>query len=367
MKNNKIVIAFGTRPEAIKMCPLVKELKKRDQIQTVVIFTGQHREIAEDVLDAFDIVPDYSMNIMRPSQSLFDITVNILDGIKDLLCREAPSVVAVHGDTTTAFAVALAAFYMNIPIAHVEAGLRSHNMHTPFPEEFNRRAVSLTSSYHFAPTSLAAENLWNEGIPSSNVYVTGNTVIDALRYTLRDDFKNDILEQNGQRLIFLTAHRRENIGEPLKNMLLAVKDFVREHNDTRVIYPVHPNSTIRQTAEKILGGCERITLCPPLGVIDCHNILARSHIILTDSGGIQEEAAALKKPVLIMRNVTERPEGILSGVAMLAGTDRLQIEATLERVLGDDGLYNRMCSAVNPYGDGTACEKIADILCKNTV
>ena len=365
MDKNKIVIAFGTRPEAIKMCPLIKELKARSDIQTVVIFTGQHREIAEDVMRTFGIVPDYDMNIMRPSQSLFDITVNILDGIKELLCRESPSAVVVHGDTTTAFAVSLASFYMNIPIAHVEAGLRSHNMNSPFPEEFNRRAVALAASYHFAPTHLAAENLWNEGIPASQVYITGNTVIDSLDYTLCKDFKNDLLPRNGERLIFVTAHRRENVGEPLKNMLNAVKNLAKEHTDVKVLYPVHPNGTVRQTAEKILGGCERITLCPPLEVTECHNILARSHIILTDSGGIQEEAAALRKPVLIMRNETERPEGILAGVARLAGTDRLQIEATVNEVLNNEEIYIRMSSAKNPYGDGKACEKIADILCQN--
>ena len=365
MNMNKIMIAFGTRPEAIKMCPLIKELQSRDNINPVVVFTGQHREIAEEVLHTFGIIPDYNMNIMRPSQSLFDITVNILHGIKDLLCRESPSVVAVHGDTTTAFAVALAAFYMNIPVAHVEAGLRSHNMESPFPEEFNRRAVALASSYHFAPTHLAAENLWNEGISASQIYVTGNTVIDALNYTLRNDFENDFLPHDGERLIFLTAHRRESIGEPLENMLTAVKNCVKQHSDIKVLYPVHPNGAVRQIAERILADCDRITLCPPLQVTDCHNILARSHIILTDSGGIQEEAAALKKPVLIMRDVTERPEGILSGVAKLAGTDRLQIEATVNEILTNKELYSRMSNAANPYGDGTACERIADILCKS--
>ena len=367
MNKNKIMIAFGTRPEAIKMCPLIKELQKRDEIQPVVVFTGQHREIAEDVLRTFGITPEYNMNIMRPSQSLFDVTVNILDGIKELLCRESPSVVIVHGDTTTAFAVALASFYMNIPVAHVEAGLRSHSMDSPFPEEFNRRSVALTASYHFAPTHLAAENLWNEGIPASQVYITGNTVIDALDYTLCKDFKNDLLPREGERLIFLTAHRRESIGEPLKNMLTAVKNSVKQHPSIRVLYPVHPNGAVRQIAESILGGCDRITLCPPLGVSECHNILARSHIILTDSGGIQEEAAALNKPVLIMRNVTERPEGIIAGVARLAGTDRLQIEATVNEVLTDERVYAYMSTAKNPYGDGRACERIADILCKSII
>lgn len=365
MNKNKIMIAFGTRPEAIKMCPLIKELKKRDEIQSVVVFTGQHREIAEDVLRTFGIIPDYSMNIMRPSQSLFDVTVNILDGIKEILCRESPSVVLVHGDTTTAFAVSLASFYMNIPVAHVEAGLRSHNMDSPFPEEFNRRAVALAASYHFAPTHFSAENLWNEGIPASQVYITGNTVIDALDYTLRKDFQSDHLPRNGERLIFLTAHRRESIGEPLKNMLTAVKNCVKYHKDIKVLYPVHPNGAVRQIAEYILGDCDRITLCPPLEVTECHNILARSHIILTDSGGIQEEAAALNKPVLIMRNVTERPEGILAGVARLAGVDRLQIEATVNEVLTDEKIYARMSTSPNPYGDGRACERITDILCQN--
>ena len=363
MEKNKIIIAFGTRPEAIKMCPLIKELQARRDICVKVVFTGQHRAIADEVMEVFSVVPDYDMNIMRPAQSLFDITENILSGIREILCVERPSGVVVHGDTTTAFAVSLAAFYMRIPVFHVEAGLRSHNRNMPFPEEFNRRAVALMADMHFAPTHRAAENLMNEGISHTNIIVTGNTVIDAMRYTLRDDYENTYLPvSSNERLIFLTAHRRESIGIPLENMLLAVRDIVEAYTDVRVIYPVHPNPNVKKIADRILGNCERITLVPPLGVVDCHNIMARSYLLLTDSGGIQEEGAALGKPVLIMRDVTERPEGILSGIARLAGTDRYQIIATVKELLEEHTTYTNMCTSPNPYGDGTACEKIADSL-----
>lgn len=363
MEKNKIIIAFGTRPEAIKMCPLIKELQGRDGIEVRVVFTGQHRAIADEVMEVFGITPDYDMNIMRPSQSLFDITENILSGIREILCLERPSGVVVHGDTTTAFAVSLAAFYMGISVFHVEAGLRSHNNRMPFPEEFNRRAVALIADLHFAPTHRAAENLICEGISHSDIVVTGNTVIDAMKYTLKDDHTSAYLPSSDTgRSIFLTAHRRESIGISLENMLLAVRDIVMSYNDVRVIYPVHPNPSVKRTAEKILGGCERVTLCPPLGVVDCHNIMAKCYLILTDSGGIQEEAAALGKPVLIMRDVTERPEGILSGIARLAGTDRYQITATAKEFLDDPILYAKACTSPNPYGDGTACKKICDAL-----
>ena len=363
MEKNKIIIAFGTRPEAIKMCPLIKELQKRDDMNAVVVFTGQHRAIADEVMSVFGITPDYDMNIMRPSQSLFDITENILSGIREILCVERPSGVIVHGDTTTAFAVSLAAFYMGISVFHVEAGLRSHNKNMPFPEEFNRRAVALIADLHFAPTHRAAENLIGEGISHSDITVTGNTVIDAMKYTLKDDYTSPYLPAtNTDRVIFLTAHRRESIGDPLKNMLLAVRDIIEYYADVRVIYPVHPNPSVKKIAEKILGGCERVTLCPPLGVVDCHNIMSKSYLLLTDSGGIQEEAAALGKPVLIMRDVTERPEGILSGIARLAGTDRYQIFATAKSLLDDPLAYAHACASPNPYGDGTACKKICDAL-----
>ena len=364
MKKEKILVAFGTRPEAIKMCPLIKELLKRDGLCVKVVFTGQHRAIADEVMALFGIVPDYDMNIMRDSQTLFDITDNILLGIKKILDAEKPSGVVVHGDTTTAFAVSLAAFYMSISVFHVEAGLRSHNMRAPFPEEFNRRAVGLIADMHFAPTHTAAQNLMHEGVSHTAVAVTGNTVIDALKYTLREEYDSPHISSGDERIIFLTAHRRESIGKPLENMLFAVRDIVESYADVRVIYPIHPNPKVGSIAKEVLGECERVTLCPPLGVFDCHNIMARSYMLLTDSGGIQEEAAALGKPVLIMRELTERPEGILAGVARLAGTDRYQIIATVKELLDDPELYAKMCTAKNPYGDGTACVKIADAICE---
>ncbi len=364
MKRSKILVAFGTRPETIKLCPLIKELLKRNNICVKIVFTGQHRAIADEVMALFGITPEYDMNIMRDSQSLFDITGNILSGIKEIFEAEQPSGVIVHGDTTTAFAVSLAAFYMKIPVFHVEAGLRSHNIRAPFPEEFNRRAVGLIADMHFAPTHTAAQNLMHEGVSHTAVAVTGNTVIDALKYTLREEYDSPYISDAGERIIFLTAHRRESIGIPLENMLLAVKDIVEGYADVRIIYPVHPNPKVKLFAENVLGNCERVTLCPPLGVVDCHNIMARSYMLLTDSGGIQEEAAALGKPVLIMRELTERPEGILAGVARLAGTDRYQILATAKELLDNPRLYAKMCTAKNPYGDGTASVKIADAICK---
>ena len=353
----KILIAFGTRPEAIKMCPLIKELEGRAQIDVKVVFTGQHH-MAREVMEVFGVIPDYDMNIMRPSQSLFDITENILSGIRDILCREAPWAVVVHGDTSTAFTVALAAFYADIPVYHVEAGLRSHDARLPFPEEFNRRAVSLVASKHFAPTARAAENLIHEGVRASDVYVTGNTVIDAMRYTLKEDYR----VTDGERLIFLTAHRRESIGKPLEEMLLAVREIADGYEDVRVMYPVHPNPRIGKIARDILGDCKRVTLCSPLGVVECHNVMSRSYILLTDSGGIQEEGAALGVPVLVMRDVTERPEGILAGVSRLAGTDRCQIVATVRDILDHKDAHDRMSAAKNPYGDGNACKIISDII-----
>ena len=364
MKKIKLLVAFGTRPEAIKMCPLIKELLKRENICAKIVFTGQHRAIADEVMSLFGITPDYDMNIMKDSQTLFDITGNILSKAREILQTERPSGVLVHGDTTTAFAVSLAAFYMGIPVYHVEAGLRSHNMKAPFPEEFNRRAISLMSDMHFAPTHTAAENLIHEGISHTNVSITGNTVIDALKYTLCEEYDSPYISNGEERIIFLTAHRRESIGKALENMLLAVKDIVYSYSDVRVIYPVHPNPKIKRIAKDVLGDCERVTLCPPLGVVDCHNIMARSYILLTDSGGIQEEAAALGKPVLIMRELTERPEGILSGVAKLSGTDRYQIVATAKELLDNPQLYAKMCTSKNPYGDGSASVQITDAICK---
>ena len=359
----KIMAVFGTRPEAIKMCPLIRELRARPDLCVKVCLTGQHREMAASVMRCFDERADYDLDIMRESQTLSYVTCGILEGFGGVLAREMPDMVLVHGDTTTAFAASLAAFYMGIPVSHVEAGLRSHNMRAPYPEEYNRRAVALASSLHFAPTARAAENLMNEVVSHADIFITGNTVIDALRYTLKDDYQSPYLPASpSERLIFLTAHRRESIGEPLENMLRAVRELTEAYEDVRVIYPLHPNPKVTEIAQRTLGGCERVTLCPPLDVVDCHNIMARSYLILTDSGGIQEEAAALGKPVLIMRSVTERPEGILSGIARLAGTDRYQISATVRELLDNKDTYKKMSGSPNPYGDGNACIKITDAL-----
>ncbi len=344
------------------MCPLIRELINENVFKVKVMFTGQHREIADEAMGLFGITPDYDMNIMRESQSLFDITENILSGARDILFRENPLGVIVHGDTTTAFAVSLAAFYMGVPVFHVEAGLRSHCPRSPFPEEFNRRSVALMAALHFAPTHTAVENLLNEGVSRDNIVLTGNTVIDSMKYTLREDFECPYLPKAGERLIFLTAHRRESLGKPLENMLSAVRELAESYSDVRFLYPVHPNPAVKGTAERILGGCERVTLCPPLGVLECHNIMARSYMLMTDSGGIQEEAAALGKPVIVMRNVTERQEGILSGLARLGGTDKYQIIATAKELLECEDTYERMCLSKNPYGDGTACVKISKAL-----
>lgn len=361
-ENIKILIAFGTRPEAIKMCPLVRELRSRG-VGVKVCVTGQHKEILYSAMKAFGVSADYDFGIMSEGQTLFDLTERILAKMKSLLAVYTPDVILVHGDTTTAFAVALAGFYSKIPVAHVEAGLRSYDLSSPYPEELNRRAITLMSRAHFAPTNDAACNLLSEGVPSSQVFVTGNTVVDALGYTLRKGFKSKLLkEMAGKRIIFLTAHRRESHGKTLENMLLAVRRISESFEDVGVIYPVHPNPNVKNTAEKILGGRERIILCPPLDVVECHNVMAKSYMLLTDSGGIQEEAAALRRPALVMRNVTERPEGIKAGISALAGTDGEQIFVTVKRLLEDKKLYEKMRRADNPYGSGNACGKIADIL-----
>lgn len=363
MKNKKILIAFGTRPEAIKMCPLIKELERRDGLDVRVCLTGQHRELADTATRTFGVVPDYDMSLMRPSQTLSDIVGRVLAETDKILTYERPDVVAVHGDTSSAYAVSLAAFLSGIKVAHVEAGLRSGDILSPFPEEFNRRSISLCASLHFAPTYAAATNLLNEGISHSRVFVTGNTVIDAVKFTLKENYTHELLSNcEGKRVIFMTAHRRESHGDVMLGMFRAVKRICREYPNVRVIFPVHPSPAVRCAAGGVLGDVDAVTLCEPLDVIDCHNIMARSYMILTDSGGIQEEAAALKKPVLVMRNVTERPEGIRSGVSRLAGTDEEQIFITVKELLENRALYDSMCGAQNPYGDGHACERIADVL-----
>ena len=359
----KIMVVFGTRPEAIKMCPLVNELKTRQSFETIVCVTGQHRQMLDQVLEAFDVTPDYDLSIMKDKQTLFDVTTNILNRIKDVLEKERPDVVLVHGDTSTTFVTALACFYLQIPVGHVEAGLRTYNIYSPWPEEFNRQAVSIISKFNFAPTELSKENLVKEGKKEESIYITGNTAIDALKTTVRDDYNHEILEwAKDSRLIMLTAHRRENLGEPLKNMFSAIKRIVEETEDIKVIYPIHMNPAVREVADEILGTNERIRIIEPLEVIDFHNFLARSYLILTDSGGIQEEAPSLGKPVLVMRDTTERPEGIKAGTLKLVGTNEETIYNEFKNLLTNEEEYNKMSKASNPYGDGFACKKIADIL-----
>ncbi len=362
----KVMLVFGTRPEAIKMCPLVKELKGRKSFQTLVCVTGQHREMLHQVLDAFKVVPDYDLDIMKDKQNLFDITTNILQKIKAVLEDVKPDIVLVHGDTSTTFVTALACFYLHIPVGHVEAGLRTYNLDSPWPEEFNRQAVSIISKFNFCPTALSKQNLLNEGKDPSTLYVTGNTAIDALKTTVREDYQNENLDwAKKDRLIMLTAHRRENIGKPMEHMFKAIKRIVDENKDVKVIYPIHMNPVVREIANRILGDESRVRIIEPLEVVDFHNFLARSYMILTDSGGIQEEAPSLGKPVLVMRDTTERPEGIKAGTLKLVGTEEEVIYENFKLLLNDKDEYAKMSKAQNPYGDGTACKQIADILEKN--
>ena len=359
----KVMLVFGTRPEAIKMCPLVNELKKRPEVQTVVCVSGQHREMLDAVLRAFNVVPDYDLAIMKDRQTLFDITVNILERIRAVLEEVKPDVVLVHGDTSTTFVTALACFYLQIPVGHVEAGLRTYNIYSPYPEEFNRQAVSVIAKYNFAPTELSRENLLREGRKPESIYVTGNTAIDALKTTVRADYTHPELEwAAGSRLIMITAHRRENLGEPMHRMFRAIRRIIEEHPDVRAIYPIHMNPVVREEANAELGGCDRIRIIEPLDVLDFHNFLSRSYLILTDSGGIQEEAPSLGKPVLVMRDTTERPEGVAAGTLKLVGTDEGVIYREFSRLLSDKEEYALMSRASNPYGDGHASERIANVL-----
>ena len=360
----KVMLVFGTRPEAIKMCPLVKELKARKNIETIVCVTGQHREMLNQVLECFNVVPDYNLDIMQDKQTLFDVTTNIISRIKPVFEKEKPDVVLVHGDTSTTFVTALCAFYMQIPVGHVEAGLRTYNIYSPYPEEFNRQATSIIAKYNFAPTEMAKENLINEGKNQNTIYVTGNTAIDALKTTVREDYYHPIFDWIGNnQLIMLTAHRRENLGKPLENMFNAIKRIVEEYENIRVIYPVHKNPIVQETAKRILGNNEKIKLIEPLEVLDFHNFLAKSYLILTDSGGIQEEAPSLGKPVLVMRETTERPEGIKAGTLKLVGVNEDNIYNNIKLLLENKEEYARMSKASNPYGDGLASKRIADILC----
>ncbi|MGE4483486.1 MAG: non-hydrolyzing UDP-N-acetylglucosamine 2-epimerase [Oscillospiraceae bacterium] len=360
----KIMVVFGTRPEAIKMCPLVKELKARPNVQIIVCVTGQHREMLRQVLDVFDVEPDFNLDIMREGQTLFDVTVNVLSGMKKIMEDTKPDVVLVHGDTSTTFASALAAFYLQIPVGHVEAGLRTYDIFSPYPEEYNRQAVGIVAQYNFAPTDTARQNLLREGKKPGTIYVTGNTAIDALKTTVRKDFTHPELDwAKGSRLIMLTAHRRENLGDPMRHIFRAIRRVTEEFPDIKVLYPIHMNPLVREAANEVLGGCGRIKLIEPLEVLSFHNFLARSYLILTDSGGIQEEAPSLGKPVLVLRDTTERPEGIAAGTLKLAGTDEETIYCEFRELLTNKVLYDAMSTASNPYGDGFASRRIADVLC----
>lgn len=359
------MLVFGTRPEAIKMCPLVNELKKRESIKTVVCVTGQHRQMLDSVLETFGVIPDYDLSIMKDKQTLFDVTVNILERIKSVLDEVNPDIVLVHGDTSTTFVTALACYYTQTDVGHVEAGLRTYDIYSPFPEEFNRQAVSIISKYNFAPTERAKNNLLKEGRDPNTIFVTGNTAIDALKTTVREDYTHPELEWvKGSRLITLTAHRRENLGEPMRHMFRAIKRIIDETPDIKVIYPIHMNPVVRSAANEIFGGCDRIHLIDPLDVLDFHNFLARSYLILTDSGGIQEEAPSLGKPVLVMRSTTERPEGVEAGTLKLVGTNEETIYSAFKTLLENENEYKKMSKASNPYGDGHTSERIADILTK---
>lgn len=359
----KVMLVFGTRPEAIKMCPLVNELKSRKELQTIVCVTGQHRQMLDQVLEAFSVKPDYDLSIMKERQTLFDVTTNILNSIKEVLEKEKPNVVLVHGDTSTTFVTALACFYLQIPVGHVEAGLRTYNIYSPYPEEFNRQAVGIVSQFNFAPTELSRDNLLKEGKCAENIYITGNTAIDALKTTVKENYTHPELEwAEGSRLIMITAHRRENLGEPMKNMFRAIRRVMDENPDVKAIYPIHMNPVVRETANEFLGDDERIHIIEPLEVLDFHNFLNKSYLILTDSGGIQEEAPSLGKPVLVMRDTTERPEGIKAGTLKLVGTEEETIYNEFTKLLTDEKEYNKMSQASNPYGDGFACKRIADIL-----
>lgn len=359
----KVLTVFGTRPEAIKMCPLVNELKSRRNFVTEVCVTGQHRQMLDQVLRVFNVAPDYDLSVMRERQTLFDITANILLRIREVLEASNPDIVLVHGDTSTTFVTALSCYYLQIPVGHVEAGLRTNNLYSPFPEEFNRQAVDIISRFYFAPTQATRQNLLDEGKDDGRIFVTGNTVIDALKTTVTEDYSNaDLAWACRGRLLLLTAHRRENLGEPMKNIFRAVKRLVESFDDLNVIFPIHLNPAVREAAREILSDCGRVRIIEPLDVIDFHNFLARSYLVLTDSGGIQEEASALGKPVLVLRDTTERPEGVASGTLRLVGTQESRIFTEASLLLSDRAKYLEMSGAPNPYGDGFACKKIADAL-----
>jgi len=359
----KVMTVFGTRPEAIKMAPLVLELKKRDEVDCIVCVTAQHREMLDQVLEVFDIVPDYDLNIMKQGQSLAEITTRALIGLEEVIKKEMPDIVLVHGDTTTTFAGALAAFYNQVDVGHVEAGLRTWNKYSPFPEEMNRQMVDRVTDLYFAPTIVSKNNLLEEGIDDSKIYVTGNTAIDAMATTIKDDYSNEVFEWIGDsRMILLTAHRRENLGDPMRNIFRAIKRVVDEYDDVKVVYPIHLNPKVREVAKEVFGNIDRVRLIEPLEVVDFHNFQNKSYIILTDSGGIQEEAPSLGKPVLVLRDTTERPEGIEAGTLKLVGTSENVIYEETKRLLDDKKVYDMMSKASNPYGDGLASRRIVDII-----
>lgn len=359
----KIMLIFGTRPEAIKMGPVVKSFNKNNRFETVVVVTGQHEEMLNQVLEVFEIVPDYNLHIMKRNQTLFDITSNILVKMKEILEKEKPDMVLVHGDTTTTFASAIAAFYLKIPVSHVEAGLRTNNIYSPFPEEFNRQAVSIVATLNFAPTEQARNNLIKEGKNKETIYVTGNTAIDALKSTVISGYESNVINwAKGSRLIVLTAHRRENLGAPLREMFTAIKKILLEYDDIKIVYPIHMNPNIRSLALEIFNNIDNIRLIEPMDVISFHNLLASSYLILTDSGGIQEEAPSLGKPVLVMRDKTERPEGVAAGTLKLVGTSQESIYNSFKELLDNKTSYEKMSRAVNPYGDGMASERIVKII-----
>ena len=357
-----VMVVFGTRPEAIKMCPLVNELKSRNGINTIVAVTGQHREMLDQVLNTFGVIPDYDLSIMQKNQTLFDITVKVLEGMKKIIEECKPDIILVHGDTSTSFSTALAAYYLGVKVGHVEAGLRTYNIHSPYPEEFNRQGIGIVSEMNFAPTVTAKENLIREGKDPSTIFVTGNTVIDALKTTHQDDYSHPVIDSlKGKRMVLITAHRRENL-DKLRSMFSAVKRVLDEHDDVRAVYPIHPNPLVRQAASEVFKDDDKLQLIEPLNVIDFHNFMSRSYLILTDSGGVQEEAPGFGVPVLVLRDTTERPEGVAAGTLKLVGTDEDAIYREFSRLLDDKSEYEKMSHAINPYGDGMACDKIADII-----
>lgn len=357
-----VMVVFGTRPEAIKMCPLVNELKSRNGINTIVAVTGQHREMLDQVLNTFGVVPDYDLSIMQKNQTLFDITVKVLEGMKKIIEECKPDIILVHGDTSTSFSTALAAYYLGVKVGHVEAGLRTYNIHSPYPEEFNRQGIGIVSEMNFAPTVTAKENLIREGKDPSTIFVTGNTVIDALKTTHQDDYSHPVIDSlKGKRMVLITAHRRENL-DKLRAMFSAVKRVLDEHDDVRAVYPIHPNPLVRQAASEVFKDDDKLQLIEPLNVIDFHNFMSRSYLILTDSGGVQEEAPGFGVPVLVLRDTTERPEGVAAGTLKLVGTDEDAIYREFSRLLDDKSEYEKMSHAINPYGDGMACDRIADII-----